>query len=378
LTIASEPGSSVSVSNGTTLLGLATETATKGVFEFTTNVESADRFSFTTSAKDVAGNTSDGNTQTAIYVSGEALETTKAGSLDLRVVNSTPTVLTLGLYPKFTNTGIGSADVSLSIDTSKVLLTDTVTTQAPLSVFAFTNNPDQTTFDSLVFNSLTSDLAFKPTPIASSTALFVFDLNWKSVPQEIDIVVNALEIAPPEGAFYSDLVMPSFSFKPGSGIAQGTSGDDLIITGSGNVIVTTGTGKDTVMLESLDVNLTITDFSFGTDQIDISSLLGGAGYTSIGSSAAANVGQILSTVPDGIAALIAAKDASLDNKFAALFEPDTTGVNKGTLRLFGDTDPAMGTGHIAPAQIDIVLGANSSGSFSLSDLVFNQINLAVL
>jgi hypothetical protein len=375
LVIESETGSSVGVSKGDTLLGYATETAQKGIFQFTTDLESADRFSLTTTAKDVAGNTSVGNTQTAIYVSGDSLQTKTAGSVDLEVVSSTPTALTLAIYPKFTNTGISSFDSVMLIDGSKVVFPESATsTLSGFSSLVSSEDVPNSTIDSFLISGYVFDV-----PVASFTsAIAIFSLTWKTSPSILDINFDSLFSNNPGDIPYTGLTNPSFRFTPGNGVATGTSGDDLIITGSGNVSVTTGAGKDTVMLEDSSINLTITDFSFGTDQIDISSLLGGAGYTSIGSSAAANVGQILSTVPDGIAALIAAKDASLDNKFTALFEPDTTGVNKGTLRLFGDTDPAMGTGHIAPAQIDIVLGANSSGSFSLSDLVFNQINLAVL
>jgi hypothetical protein len=373
LVIASETGSSVSISNGTTVLGMATETATKGIFEFTTDVVSADRFSFTTSAKDVAGNTSDGNTQTAIYVSGESFQTVRSGSLDLKVVSSTSTALTLALYPKFSFAGIDNFEASLLIDASKVdFPSDTQVT----SVTGWTPVPSATDVPNSTVDILTlAGFGISPST-SSATALATFVLNWKSAPVALDL--NVFSFMPNLGdtTLNSGAILetasskPSFRFTPGNGVATGTTGDDLIITGSGNVSVTSGTGKDTVMLESLDVNLTLTDFLFGTDQIDISGLLTGAGFTSFGSAAAANVAVLLASAPNNIAALISSKDASLDNTFGAWFEPATSGTNKGVLHLLGDTNAAVGSTNIAPTLVDIVIGPNSSGTFSLADLIY--------
>ena len=163
---------------------------------------------------------------------------------------------------------------------------------------------------------------------------------------------------------------PSFSFVPGNGVATGTTGDDLIITGTGNVSVTGGAGADTVLLGNSAVNLTLTDFAFGTDHIDLSKLMMAYGYTSTAATAAANVGVMLASTPANIAALISSKDASLDNKFGAWFEAATTGTNKGVLHLFGDSDAAVGADHISPYLVDIVIGANSTGTYSLVDLFY--------
>jgi hypothetical protein len=354
LVIASETGSSVSVSNGNTVLGMATETATKGIFEFTTDVVSADRFSFTTSAKDVAGNTSDGNTQTAIYVSGDSLETKTSGSVDLRVVSSDSSKVSFSVTPKGTFAPFSDAGFELVIPTSKVSYTDgSATLWGGLSDA------------NLVGQNLIVQVSDLNLSVSSpTTSLVNFSLNWLAAPTAIDLSFKDLSLGS------NTSINPSFSFTPGNGVATGTAGDDLIITGSGNVSVTSGTGKDTIMLESLDVNLTLTDFLFGTDQIDISGLLTGAGFTSFGSAAAANVAVLLAPAPSNIATLISSKDASLDNTFGAWFETATTGTNKGVLHLFGDTNAAVGATNIAPALVDIVIGPNSSGAFSLADFIY--------
>ena len=134
--------------------------------------------------------------------------------------------------------------------------------------------------------------------------------------------------------------------------------------------VTGGAGADTVLLGNSAVNLTLTDFAFGTDHIDLSKLMMGSGYTSTAATAAANVGVMLAPTPSDIATLITSKDASLDNKFGAWFEAATTGTNKGVLHVFGDTDAAVGAGRIAPYLVDIVIGANSTGTYSLADLFY--------
>jgi hypothetical protein len=79
---------------------------------------------------------------------------------------------------------------------------------------------------------------------------------------------------------------------------------------------------------------------------------------------------MLASAPSNIATLISSKDASLDNTFGAWFETATTGTNKGVLHLFGDTNAAVGATNIAPALVDIVIGPNSSGTFSLADLIY--------
>ena len=377
LVIAAETGTQVTVSKGSVVLGTATETSTKGIYNYAAPLESSGNYAFTTTAKDVAANVSDSNTQAAIFVSGDSLQTTTAGSLDMKVLSSTSSGLSLGLYPKFTNTGLGTAEVNLKIDTSKVTFPDAVTSElTTLTLLPGTSNPDATTIDIFTMAGFNSN--FTASPVNSTTAFAMFTLNWVSTPKVLNFEVSSMQFDPPEGSTYSGLVNPSFSFTPGNGVATGTTGDDLIITGTGNVSVTGGAGADTVLLGSSAVNLTLTDFVFGTDHIDVSKLMSGTGYTSTGSTAAANVAVMMSTAPTNIAALITSKDISLDNKFGAWFEAATTGTNKGVLHLLGDTDAAVGTGHVAPSQIDIVIGANSSGTFSVTDLTYHLASAQVI
>jgi hypothetical protein len=374
LVIAAEAGSEVTVSKGNVVLGTATETSTKGIYNYTAAIESTGNYGFTTKVKDVAGNVSADNTQTAIFVSGESFLTVTPGSLDLKVVSSTSTALTLALFPKFNFTGIDNFDFSLLVDTSKVNVPADaeVTSVSGWTILPSTTDLPNTTVDILTL------AAFGASPSTSaSTALATFVLNWKSGP--VTLGLNVYSFAPNLGdvVYTGGQILetasgkPSFSFVPGNGVATGTTGDDLIITGTGNVSVTGAAGADTVLLGSSAVNLTLTDFAFGTDKIDVSKLMTGSGYTSTAATAANNVGVLLTTAPPAnIATLISSKDVSLDNKFGAWFEAATSGTNKGVLHLFGDTDAAVGATHIAPNLVDIVIGANSTGTFSLADLVY--------
>ena len=373
LVIAAETGSDVTVSKGTVVLGTATETSTKGIYNYTAAIESSGNYGFTTKAKDVAGNVSADNTQSAIIVSGDSLQTVTPGSLDLRVVSSTSTALTLALFPKFNFTGIDNFDFSLLVDTVKVNVPadSEVTSVSGWSILPSLTDVPNTTVDILTL------AAFGSSPSTSAaTALATFVLNWKSSP--VTLGLNVFSFAPNLGdtvnaggeILETASGKPSFSFVPGNGVATGTTGDDLIITGTGNVSVTGGAGADTVLLGNSAVNLTLTDFAFGTDHIDLSKLMMAYGYTSTAATAAANVGVMLASTPANIAALISSKDASLDNKFGAWFEAATTGTNKGVLHLFGDSDAAVGADHISPYQVDIVIGANSTGTYSLVDLFY--------
>jgi hypothetical protein len=367
LVISAETGSEVTVSKGTVVLGTATETSTKGIYNYTAAIESSGNYGFTTKAKDVAGNVSADNTQTAIFVSGDSLQTITSGSVDLKVVSSTVTALTLALSPKFTNTGISSLDAALLIDSSKVTFPESATSNLNgFSLLVGSVDVPNSTIDSLNIGGYVFDAP--ATSVTSSVAIFA--LSWKSSPVVLDINFASLEANNPSDAPYTGLTNPSFRFTPGNGVATGTTGDDLIITGTGNVSVTGGAGADTVLLGNSAVNLTLTDFAFGTDHIDLSKLMMGYGYTSTAATAAANVGVMLAPSPSGIADLITSKDASLDNKFGAWFDVATTGTNKGVLHVFGDTDAAVGAGHIAPYLVDIVIGANSTGTYSLADLFY--------
>lgn len=381
LVISAETGTEVTVSKGSNVLGTATETSTKGIYNYTAAIESTGNYGFTTKAKDVAGNVSADNTQTAIFVSGESFQTVTPGSVDLKVVSSTSTALTLALFPKFNFTGIDNFDFSLLVDTSKV----NVPTDAEVtSVSGWTILPSTTDLSNTTVDILTL-AAFGSAPSTSAaTALATFVLNWKSGP--VTLGLNVYSFAPNLGdsvntggeILETASGKPSFSFVPGNGVAEGTTADDLIITGTGNVSVTGKAGADTILLGNSAVNLTLTDFAFGTDKIDVSKLMMGSGYTSTAATAAANVGVMLASTPSNIAALISSKDASLENKFGAWFEAATTGTNKGVLHLFGDIDAAVGAGHIAPNLVDIVIGANSTGTFSLADLVYQLPTPAVI
>ena len=66
--------------------------------------------------------------------------------------------------------------------------------------------------------------------------------------------------------------------------------------------------------------------------------------------------------------LVAGNSATLDNVAGYVFEAATSGTNKGTLHLIVDKNAAIGTGNVSLVQIDIVLGANSTG-FAVTDLI---------
>jgi Ca2+-binding RTX toxin-like protein len=68
---------------------------------------------------------------------------------------------------------------------------------------------------------------------------------------------------------------------PGRDTITGTAGDDVINGGEGSDTITTGAGRDVIVYTSLRDGLdTITDFSPGSDRIDLSSLLASLGISS--------------------------------------------------------------------------------------------------
>lgn len=56
---------------------------------------------------------------------------------------------------------------------------------------------------------------------------------------------------------------------PGNDVLQGGAGDDFLVGGSGNDTLTGGSGGDIFSYMSTEGNDTITDFSNGTDSVDL-------------------------------------------------------------------------------------------------------------
>ncbi|CAH0351529.1 ExeM/NucH family extracellular endonuclease [Aquabacterium sp. CECT 9606] len=76
-------------------------------------------------------------------------------------------------------------------------------------------------------------------------------------------------------------LLKSVNGTPGRDTITGTAGDDVITGGEGSDTITTGAGRDVLVYTSLRDGLdTVTDFTPGSDRIDLSSLLASLGISS--------------------------------------------------------------------------------------------------
>ena len=155
-------------------------------------------------------------------------------------------------------------------------------------------------------------------------------------------------------------------FRPAilGGTATGTAGNDQFIIGGGDVVVTGGLGNDRFVPTSGMVNLTIADFTSGTDKIDLGRLISSSGYNSHNTDPLASVqagvlgnwgGQTLPTSTQ-----IVNRDPLLDNKGWLSYNSQTK-----RLDLYSDLLPSPNQVDIG--QMSIQFGSASTG-FGLSDL----------
>jgi hypothetical protein len=155
-------------------------------------------------------------------------------------------------------------------------------------------------------------------------------------------------------------------FKPAilGGTATGTTGNDRFIIGGGDVVVTGGTGNDLFVPTSGMVNLTIADFTSGTDKIDLGQFISSGGYSSHSTDPLAAVqagvlgnwaGQTLPTQTQ-----VANRDPLLDNKGWFSYNSQTK-----RLDLFSDLLP--NPNEVDIGHMSIQFGSASTG-FGLSDL----------
>jgi hypothetical protein len=357
LTILGDAGSKVDVYSGTTKLGTADETTTAGQFSYAAPLVNTGKYSFSTKAADTAGNTADSAVQSFIFAAGQSFQTVTAGSVDVKVISSDSTKATFGIYATGTSISIDEFQFSIALNTAKVTYTpDTAVFPASMSAFdAYENGV--VGFGGFGTNPITS----------SSTAIVTFSLNWVSGPTAIDLPVTLSSLGG-----VSKPVDPSYKFVPGSGgtILGADDVKDLFLVGSGQITVTGGKGADVFALTSASNNtLSVTDFTTGSDAIDVSRFISSIGYTSTKDSGeiAANVALMKSLALSDLT-LVAGNSATLDNVAGYVFEAATSGTNNGTLHLIVDKNAAIGTGNVSLVQIDIVLGANSTG-FAVTDLI---------
>ena len=358
LTILGEAGSKVDVYSGTTKLGSAVEsTTTAGQFSYSAALVNSGKYSFSAKAADTAGNTADSAAQSIIFAAGQSFQTVTPGSVELKLISSDTTKATFGIYGTGSSIAIDEFQFAVAINTSKV------TYQADTAVFPAT----MSAFDSYE-NGVVGFGGFSTSAITSSaTPIVTFSLNWVAGPTAIDLPVSISSLAG-----VSKPTEPTYKFVPGSGGAVVGADDvaDLFLIGSGQVTVTGGKGADVFALTSASNNtLTITDFTTGTDAIDVSRFITSLGYTSTKGSgdAAANVALTKALALTDLG-LVSGNSATLDNVAGYVFEAATSGTNKGTLHLIIDKDAATGAGHVNLVQLDIVLGANSTG-FNVADLI---------
>jgi hypothetical protein len=275
----------------------------------------------------------------------------------VKVISSDSTKATFGIYATGTSISIDEFQFSIALNTAKVTYTpDTAVFPTSMSAFdAYENGV--VGFGGFGTNPITS----------SSTAIVTFSLNWVSGPTAIDLPVTLSSLGG-----VSKPVDPSYKFVPGSGgtILGADDVKDLFLVGSGQVTVTGGKGADVFALTSASNNtLSVTDFTTGSDAIDVSRFISSIGYTSTKDSGeiTANVALMKSLALSDLT-LVAGNSATLDNVAGYVFEAATSGTNNGTLHLIVDKNAAIGTGNVSLVQIDIVLGANSTG-FAVTDLI---------
>ena len=359
LTIMGAAGSKVDVYSGTTKLGAATEsTTTAGQFTYAAALNNSGKYSFSAKASDSAGNESAASAaQSMIFAAGQSFSAVTPGSVELKLISSDASKATFGIYATGTSISIDEFQFSVALNTSKVnYKTDTAVFPASMSAF------------DAYENGVVGFGGFGTTPITSnSTAIVTFSLNWVSGPTAIDLPITLSSLAG-----VSKPVDPTYKFVPGGGSAVTGADDvsDLFLIGGGQVTVTGGKGADVFALTSTSNDtLTITDFTTGSDSIDVGRFLTATGYTNAKDTGAieANVALYKSLTAADLA-LVASNSATLDNVGGYFFEAATSGTNKGTLHLVLDKDAATGTGHVNLVQLDIVLGATSTG-FSAADLM---------
>jgi len=358
LTILGDAGSKVDVYAGTTKLGAAVEsTTTAGLFSYSAALVNTGKYSFSAQAADTAGNTADSASQSFIFAAGQSFQTVTAGSVDVKLISSDATKATFGIYATGTSISIDEFQFSIALNTAKVTYTaDTAVFPASMSAF------------DAYEKGVVGFGGFGTTPItSSSTAIVTFSLNWVSGPTAIDLPVTLSSLAG-----VAKPVDPSYKFVPGSGgtVVGADDVKDTFLVGSGQVTVTGGKGADVFALTSASNNtLSVTDFTTGSDAIDVSRFLTSIGYTSTKDtgSVTANVALLKSLALSDLT-LVAGNSATLDNVAGYVFEAATSGTNKGTLHLIVDKNAAIGTGNVSLVQIDIVLGANSTG-FAVTDLI---------
>ena len=368
LTIAGDAGSTIDVYAGSTKLGSAVEsTTTAGQFTYAAPLVASGKYSLSAKASDAAGNASaDSAAQSFIFSAGQSFQAVTPGSVEVKLISSDATKATFGIYATGTSISVDEFQFSVALNTSKVsYLADTAVFPASMSAFD--------AYD----KGVVSFAGFGTNPItSSSTAIVTFSLNWVSGPTSIDLPVTVSSLAG-----VSKPVDPSFKFVPGSGTGVVGADDvnDTFLIGSGQITLTGGKGADVFALTSASSStLTLTDFTTGSDTIDISRLLASVGYTSTKDTGAvaANVALLKGLTASDLS-LVAGNSATLDNVAGYVYEAATSGTNKGTLKLVFDKNAAVGAENVSLVQIDIVLGANSTG-FTVTDLITTTASRPVL
>jgi hypothetical protein len=141
----------------------------------------------------------------------------------------------------------------------------------------------------------------------------------------------------------------------------GTAEADVFVLAGGSAEITSGTGEDLFILdeEYPSASHTITDFESGVDTIDISAVLvDAAGYTSDNMPA-----QLLSAdMSADILDLVNGDDGSLDNLFGATYDDVSN-----TLTVFADSESSVGTTNMNSYQITL----DDSATVEDDDIVAN-------
>ena len=351
LTISGDAGSTIDVYAGSTKLGSAVESTTQaGLFSYSAALVNAGKYSFSAQAADAAGNTAAGAAQSLIFASGQSFQTVTPGSVEVKLISSDATKATFGIFGTGSNISVENVTVQITLDQTKVSYSEGLITAWSGAIPA----------ESFI-NGVLEISAIGLTPVTStSTQLLSFGVNWANGPTTINLPIKVTEFT---GRSLTQLTDTVVKLVPGtSGTVTGADDvTDLFMIGSGQITLTGGKGADVFALTSASSStLTLTDFTTGSDTIDISRLLASVGYTSTKDTGAvaANVALLKGLTASDLS-LVAGNSATLDNVAGYVYEAATSGTNKGTLKLVFDKNAAVGAENVSLVQIDIVLGANS-------------------
>jgi Ca2+-binding RTX toxin-like protein len=250
LTIHAEAGSTVHVYRDGALVGTATETATPGIFTFTSEALADGCYDFTATATDAANNTSPLSCKFEIEIDGTAPPAPKILALahncycpeDNLTDDATPTLTIAAEAGSTVRVYRDGVFAGIATETSKA------------GIFTFTS--EALADDSYTFTATATDKANNTSPNSAGFAVAIIT----SDPNDFDDLATGHRIVvDPDGTVHgtakADIIHlydsecdPSRTIYAGAGHdrVKGTDEDDLIYGGSGNDRIDGGRGADII------------------------------------------------------------------------------------------------------------------------------------